>query len=171
MNLDIIIKLEKMETICLLLTPRKGWSNQDEKSNAADNSNELENLISSINGIKDFIVNAKTLSVNDFKDKVIKHGKPIKTEEILSLLYGVLDLRDCLSVDTLNFCIGTIKDYITLNATMDRILNDAVDKVVDDLSNYVDDRIKHNHLYDKVKANLADVPTEVIEAILKERQS
>lgn len=160
-----------METICLLLTPRKGKSNQDEKSNAANNNNEIENLISAINSLKDFIVNSKTLSVNDFNNKVIKHGKPIKTEEILSLLYGVLDLRECLSVDILNFCIDTIKDYITLNSTMNKMLDDVINTTMDNLAIYVDDRVKHNHLYDKVKADLTNVPTEVIEAILKDRRS
>ena len=65
-----------METICLLLTPRKGWSNQDEKSNAANLNNDLKNLIDAINSIKDFVVNAKTLSVNDFRNKIIENGKP-----------------------------------------------------------------------------------------------
>lgn len=170
-NLVIIIKLEEMETICLLLTPRKGRSNQDEKSNAANSNNDLENLIDAINSIKDFVVNAKTLSVNDFRNKIIKNGKPVETEEILSLLYGVLDLKECLSVDTLDYCIGIIKDYITLNATIDKILDDAVDAAVDKLIIYRDDRVKHNHLYDKVKADLTNVPTEVLEAILEDRKS
>lgn len=160
-----------MKTICLLLTPRKGWSNQDEKSNSVNPSNDLENFIDAINSIKSFIDNTKTLSVNDFRNKIIEHGKPVETEEILSLLYGGLDLKECLSVDMLDYCIDTIKDYIALNSTMDKILDDAVDTAIDKLTIYRDERVKHNHLYDKVKADLANVPTEVLEAILEDRKS
>ena len=163
-NLVIIIKIEEMKTICLLLTPRKGWSNQDEKSNAANLNNNLEKFIAAVDSIADFNKKAKSMSDKDFTKNVLKYGKSVNIEDILEFLYGESELLDNISTELLIKTETVIKEYIGISKHMDEILYDAIDKEINKISNYKDDRLLYDNKVNVIKKQLSCIPTEVLEA-------
>lgn len=160
-----------MKTICLLLTPRKGWSNQDEKPNTEELVDNINSFVEAIDSIADFNKKAKSMSNEDFAKNVLKCGKPVKTEEILELLYGESELLDNISTELLVKADAVIKEYIGIAKLMDEILYDAIDKEINKISNYKDNRLLHDNKINVIKEQLSCIPTEVLEDIIKDRKS
>lgn len=160
-----------MKTIRLLLTPRKGWSNQDEKFNTEELVNTINSFVKAIDSIADFNKKAKSISDENFNKNVFKCGKPVKTEEILELLYGESELLDNISTELLVKADTVIKEYIDIAKDIDEILYNAIDKEINKISNYKDNRLLYDNKINVIKEQLSCIPTEVLEAILEDRKS